>query len=500
MAETPTFQIAAELGADHLEQLLPGIVGRALPAFIGAQRWYGDKARDLSQIDIAASSVVRHDRGYLVLLNVTVAFSQGASAEYFVPLSVLPAGDPEVGIIGTIEGDGERWIVFDAVQTAGFRRWLLEELNRQGSDPTSRFRWTTTSAASDPLPAAMRAESRLSSAQQSNSSIVYGNSVILKIFRRLSPGVNPEVELGRFLTTRTSFRNIPLLLGEWGYTAADGSSRSLAVAQSFIPSVGDGWSHTLNALNSPAAATDADARRLGQLTAQLHLALASARSDDDLSPEPIRTEDAASWSERVNEAVTWTAQALRHVAGNHSGETRELIEAFLGLAPRLTAQASGFERLVGRQKTRVHGDYHLGQTLRTTGGDFVILDFEGEPQRPIEERRAKTSPLKDVAGMLRSFGYARGAAEREAAAGTSPAEVVRSDLVAWERTTRRAYVESYVAESRRGGAKYLPPSDDDIRQALAAWELDKALYEVNYELNNRPDWLALPLAATLKLA
>jgi maltose alpha-D-glucosyltransferase/alpha-amylase len=500
MAETPTLEVDTQLGADQLEQLLPSIVTRALPRFLGAQRWYGDKASEISRVDIAASTVLPHDRSYLVLLGVTVAFSQGARAEYFVPLSVLPPAAVGSGTVARIEAGGENWIVVDAVQTPAFRRWLLEELSREGRDRSSRFRWTATSAANEFLSAAMLAESRVSSAQQSNSSIVYGSSVILKVFRRLSPGINPEVELGRFLTTRTGFRNVPLLLGEWSYAAADGATRSLAVAQSFVPSVDDGWSYTLNALASPASATDADARRLGQLTAQLHLALASARSDADLVPEPIGAEDAATWSLSVSAAVTSTVEALRNVAVSHTGETRELIEAFLSLSPRLAAQASGFERLVGRDKIRVHGDYHLGQTLRTTDGDFVILDFEGEPQRPIQERRAKTSPLKDVAGMLRSFGYARGAAEREAAASTAASEVVRSALVAWERTTRRAFIDSYVAESRRGGARYLPASDDDIRQAIGAWELDKALYEVNYELNNRPDWLALPLAATLKLA
>jgi maltose alpha-D-glucosyltransferase/alpha-amylase len=191
---------------------------------------------------------------------------------------------------------------------------------------------------------------------------------------------------------------------------------------------------------------------------------------------------------------------LRRRGQNESGSTADLISTLIALADRLPSRSVGFERLVGALKTRVHGDYHLGQTLRTTSGDFVILDFEGEPQRPIAERRAKTSPLKDVAGMLRSFGYARGAAERDAFARGDDRESLRADLVAWERSARRAFLASYVVTSRRGGARYLPSSDDDLRQAVAAWELDKALYEVNYELNNRPDWLALPLSAVIKLA
>jgi maltose alpha-D-glucosyltransferase/alpha-amylase len=500
MPDAPTFRTEGNLSTQTLEALLPAIVAHALPSFIGAQRWFGDKSRDIARIEGAARLVLPQNGSFLILLGVRLFFDTGGPVEYFVPLSVARSAAGDVAPVARIEAVDGEWTVLDAVQTPAFRRWLLEELARDRRDSSSGFRWSASSAANEFLSAAMLAESRVSSAQQSNSSIVYGSSVILKVFRRLSPGLNPEVELGRFFTTRTGFRNTPRLLGEWSYEGPDGVTRSLAVAQSFIPSVGDGWSYTLETLYYATTATDADARRLGQLTAQMHLALESARGDPDLAPEPIGAKDIAAWSQRVARAVESTAGAVATVAGREHGETRELIDAFLNLAPRLASQASGFDRLIGRNKTRVHGDYHLGQTLRTTDGDFVILDFEGEPQRPIEERRAKTSPLKDVAGMLRSFGYARGAAERRASTGDAAREDLRSMLVAWERSTRRAFIDSYVAESRRGGARYLPASDDDVRQALSAWELDKALYEVNYELNNRPDWLALPLAATLKLA
>ncbi|MEA2511669.1 MAG: maltose alpha-D-glucosyltransferase / alpha-amylase [Thermomicrobiales bacterium] len=500
MTAAPTFQAQDELNAERLEALLPDLVRQALPGYVGSQRWFGDKARILTRTEPSAHALVVRPDAIFVLLIVDVAFAEGAPVEYFVPLTVSRPGDVDPLPIAWIEAPCARWVVQDAIQTRMFRDWLLEELVRRETASSGRFRWTATTASNELLLSARDAGSRVSTAQQSNSSIVYGNSVILKAFRRLSPGINPEVEIGRFLTTSTGFRNTPRLLGEWTYVGGDGVVSSLGVAQSFIPSVGDGWGYTLDALRSPANASDAEARRLGELTAQMHLTLESARGDPDLTPEPIQPEDATAWVAGVARAVTTTARALEVTSDHRIGETRDLIDAFLNLAPRLTAQASGFELLVGATKTRVHGDYHLGQTLRTTDGDFVILDFEGEPQRPIHERRAKTSPLKDVAGMLRSFGYARGAAERQAHERGEPLDSLRSALVAWERSARRAFIDGYVAESRRGGARYLPTSDDDIRQALAAWELDKALYEVNYELNNRPDWLALPLAATLKLA
>jgi maltose alpha-D-glucosyltransferase/alpha-amylase len=499
MTRPPTIPVENALTAERLDQLLPEIAARALAPYIASQRWYGDKARQIRSIALTVGSVVPDEDALLALQIIEISFADGVAAEYFVPLVVSTDENAERSAIAEIAALDGPWFVVDAVPTPRFQRWLLESLARQRADASGMLRWSATSVAAEALPAARHAQSRVSAAEQSNSSIVYGRSIILKVFRRLSPGINPEVELGRFLTTRTSFRHMPLLLGEWTYHSAGAEPRSLAVAQSFVANVGDGWSHLLQTLRTPATATAEDARRLGELTAQLHLALESARGDPDLAPEPIQPEDIAAWTAGLIASIDSTARALSAVASRETGDTRDLIDAFLNLTPQLSAQASGFERLIGRAKIRVHGDYHLGQTLRTTGGDFVILDFEGEPQRSIVERRAKTSPLKDVAGMLRSFSYARGAAERQFGDVGLPSGVDRTPLIAWERSARRAFLDSYIAASRRGGAGYLPPSDDEVRQALAAWELDKALYEVRYELNNRPDWLALPLAATLKL-
>jgi maltose alpha-D-glucosyltransferase/alpha-amylase len=262
--------------------------------------------------------------------------------------------------------------------------------------------------------------------------------------------------------------------------------------------VGDGWEEVLRLLQEPDAAGDSVPRRLGEITAQLHMALSSSPWDPAFAPEPITADDIARWTAATTNALESVAHDLRAKRSEVDSETRDLIETFLALVPRLALQATGYERLRGRAKTRVHGDYHLGQTLCTTTGDFIIVDFEGEPQRPIEERRAKTSPLKDVAGMLRSFSYARSVAERTAEAQGSHHGAAA--LIAWERAARRAFLGAYLAVSRQGHATYLPASDDDVRQALGAWELDKALYEIRYELNNRPDWLRVPLAAVLKLA
>ncbi|HEY8447688.1 MAG TPA: phosphotransferase [Thermomicrobiales bacterium] len=497
---TVRLTLSEQLDRERLQAALPRLVEEALPAFLPSRRWFGDKSRTITGVTLRDVSIVPVAEGYLALALLSVAFDAGEPADYFAPLLISKAAATEP--LAEIEAGGERWTVSDALTDRSVHRWLLDQLDAGASftGTSGKFVWEPIAASAgsslDAVDRARGAETRVSAAEQSNTSIVYGTAVILKVFRRVQPGLNPEAELGRFLTTRGGFRHTPALLGTCTYVPNGGEPYSLAVAQEFVENIGDGWSFVVRSLTEPESADVEAPRRLGELTAQLHLALSNAPWDPALAPETITADDVRRWAQATESAIEATAAALSAKLEHVDGETRDLIQTFLQVQSRLRAQTAGYERLRGRAKTRVHGDYHLGQTLRTTDGDFVILDFEGEPRRPIHERRAKTSPLKDVAGMLRSFSYARGAAERVA---TSPSgQPQRAALIAWERAARRAFLNAYVSESRRGGAPYLPASDDDIRQAVMAWELDKALYEINYELNNRPDWLRLPLASVLK--
>jgi maltose alpha-D-glucosyltransferase/alpha-amylase len=278
------------------------------------------------------------------------------------------------------------------------------------------------------------------------------------------------------------------------------------VAQRFVESEADGWRFALDSLRAMLNADKEweqlhsswleDMQLLGETTADLHLQLASASSNREFSPEPITHPDVEAWESEAYGSLERVQVRLGRINAPDE-ETSTLIEAFMNALPGLSARRLGFERLVGCSKIRVHGDYHLGQTLRTTDKRFVVLDFEGEPSRPIAERRAKSSPLKDVAGMFRSFNYARGVTER---AENGQSHGVPGGLINWERETREAFLSGYLDRARSGHARFLPDSAEDVREALAAWELHKALYEVLYELDNRPSWLGLPLAATLKLA
>ena len=406
--------------------------------------------------------------------------------------------------LATIDAGGT-WHVLDVFALSRGRAWLLEQLATEATLPAEwgTFVWRTNELLAPHLAAARSGESRLGTAEQSNTSVVYGASLILKAFRKFEPGANPELEIARFLTAETDFRHVPMLTGELSYVPTSGEPVALGLMQTFVPNVGDGWSYTLDLLGAAPAGGDLGrlyhpfAHRLGVRTGQLHLALASVPTDPAFAPEPIDDDDTAIWIDASRAVLAQTSDALRAHADLVPAALKDDVRAFFAAQDDLASRIGGFALLRGTSKTRVHGDLHLGQTLRTASEDVVFLDFEGEPARPLAERRAKSSPLKDVAGMLRSFAYVRGVAARADHAGAGRAHD-HDSLVAWERSARAAFVDGYLAETAGHGAAFLPSDRAAFDAALAAWELDKAVYEITYELNNRPDWLAIPLEAVLR--
>jgi maltose alpha-D-glucosyltransferase/alpha-amylase len=311
--------------------------------------------------------------------------------------------------------------------------------------------------------------------EQSNTSIRFGNALILKLFRRLQFGPNPDVEVGWFLTEQSDFRGTPPLAGSLSYLTGDGCEAALALLQGFEPNRGDAWMTTLDRVRrvlegeDPAESVAAMAR-LGRTTAELHLALAGGAGD--FSAEPITAADVAAWRAAIDDEVQLAVSGL--AAKGITLDTANLLH-----------RADGLSALQGSLKARHHGDYHLGQVLERTDGAFVIIDFEGEPAKPLAQRREKRTPLRDVAGMLRSFDYARHAALRAAPA---PAKELAD---AWYDAVREAFLNDYLRVARKKPG--LIP--DHVEAPLSALELEKAAYEVLYELNNRPDWLPIPLAA-----
>jgi maltose alpha-D-glucosyltransferase / alpha-amylase len=381
--------------------------------------------------------------------------------------------------------------------------------------------------------------SHIGSAEQSNTSIIYGNQLILKLFRRLQPGLNPDVEIGRFLTEVTRFQHIAPFFGEIATTPPAGEKTTIAMLQGLVANQGDGWQWFLKQLaaffaavadlpapqqspapgflrvNAPLPEVERHsgpslqaAALLGQRTAELHLALATPTGDPAFAAEAFTTDDLARDAHRIDAQITSTLETLKAKLSTLKDVTADHAALLLSRRIDLFARANAITDLeAAGQRIRIHGDYHLGQTLRTASsgadpGDFVLLDFEGEPARPLAARRQKQSPLKDVAGMIRSLSYA-------AYTGLGNYLTVNPDLtragsegltawtIAWQNSASavflRAYREAIAAQPA------LLPSPQQSQTLLDAYLLEKALYELLYELNNRPTWLRIPLSGILTL-
>lgn len=432
----------------------------ALAAWLPAQRWFAGKAQRIDRVAIEA----RVPLGGAVLVLARVWLADGTDDRYALPL--LPAASPA-----------------DALDDPAFTRELLGVMARGGrvagdlgivtGHPTSVF----PRLLPDHLPP------RRVGAEQSNTSIAFGELLILKQFRRLPPGINPEEELTRFLTEQTSFTHAPRLLGSLAYEAPSGERATLAVAHELIVGAEDGWSWMLGQLRAlapragapaPSAAPTLDAlRRLGERTGQLHTALAGEARDPDFAPEPITEADLQRWSEDVDHQLAAARAAL---GGSLPVEVPDVAPALAGLR--------------GAMKIRHHGDFHLGQTLYLPArADFMIVDFEGEPLRPLAERRRKHAAPRDVAGLLRSISYA-------AATGREAEREEWRDT--WEEAAAREFTAGYLAAA--AGARFLPPVPSAFTRAFAAFELEKAAYEVVYEARHRPSWLAIPLRGLVSAA
>ena len=481
-------------------------LGPPLSAYLPDQRWYGDKERRLAHAAVVDVAAVPAGEEWFALAVAEVTFADGGEqSRYFLPLAISSRQAVEASTLALLHTpDGPRHVA-DALAAPGFPAWLLGQLAGDARVPGVRgeFRWQSLPALADHLTAARAGEARVGGAEQSNSAVRYDEALFIKLFRRLRPGLNPDEEVTRYLATRTPFRRLPLPLGAVTYIADEGTTYPLALAQTFVPSVGDGWSYTLDYLGAAGTVASRSyapaARRLGERTGQLHLALVHDAGDPAFAPEPISPSDVEQWESELVAKLRETEADLRARAPDLPLPLRRRIAAFAERLPELGRRAGGFRAQLGGAKTRVHGDYHLGQVLRTPDDDWVILDFEGEPARSIAERRAKTSPLKDVAGMLRSFGYARGAALRAVPEEGRTDEFARR-LATWEVATRAAFLAGYRAEVEHAAAPVAPRDADAFLAAVTAWELDKAVYEIAYELGNRPDWLDLPLHALLDSA
>jgi maltose alpha-D-glucosyltransferase/alpha-amylase len=508
-----------------------------LMPFLMRQRWFGGKSRRTRLARFVDWGLLRRGPQPLFLTIVETQFDDGTKHQYFLPLTICPAADAKGlieqsphAVLANITG-ARKAVLFDAWFDDRFARTLLDAVEREEQMATKRG---TVRALKTPAFAGRRGAAgddlgiRRMSVEQSNTSIVYGDLLILKLFRRIEPGVNPDLEIGLQLTERTRFARVPPVAGAFEYAGPGGDPATLAMMQDLIKSQGDGWTHALGEVgrfyedvgdesaphvDGTAWLTDSTplesavqamgaylgaAATLGRRTAEMHLALASDSTNRAFAPEPMVADDlerlTAGSSLQANQALERLASAQPglpedvQLAANRLLRSADVLRERIRSSPRLEFVAS---------KIRVHGDYHLGQVLLCEG-DFYILDFEGEPTRPLTERRLKQSPLKDVAGMIRSFGYAAYAG-LFAHTSSRRSELARLESWAriWQLCASSAFVDAYFTAV--DGALFVPAANAERDALLEMFVLDKALYELNYELNNRPDWVRIPLRGILDL-
>jgi maltokinase len=445
----------------------------ALNEWIVAQRWFASKTRQVDHIAIASAVPLRSEAPLFVLCLVEARFPAGTHETYQVPLGLRPAEEGWADR-AILEADG--WTVYDALADPAYGRELLHRMRSnteaQVEQDEFAFRWAQSAGAG----LGGTVDVRPVGVEQSNSSVVFGEELILKAFRRVEPGINPELELLRFLSAR-GFPHIAPLAG-WYEVEGRLIDATLGILQEYLAGARDGWELTLDELASDPDTMLDRLQALGAVIGEMHRALGSDSSDPAFCPDEPSSEALAILTADVDEQIERVfldlpeSEALEPIAGRGQ-DVRERLN--------LLSHVSAGGRVI-----RTHGDLHLGQTMLSDRG-WVVLDFEGEPARPLPERRLKRSPLRDVAGMLRSFSYA--VAGARLLRGVEPPED-------WEARARERFLAGY---HETVDATLLPPGQQATDQLLSVFELEKAVYELRYELNNRPDWVSIPVAGILRL-
>lgn len=557
---------AAPRAADHLPALtakdkwyhvLDGRGGNALtkllPEWLQKRRWFSGKAKSIRTASITDTVRLEHDQnGDVQLLFVEVDYVNDVAETYLLPVGFASGqqatqmiGDNSAALIATLTLTAGKetvsGVLYDAFGNEALGQLMLDMIGgrrrAQGQHgalaghPLRSFRTLRGSPDDHLAVRSLRAE-------QSNSTIIYGDRMLLKMFRRLDEGVNPDLEIGRFLTETAHFSNVPQVAGSVDYHPSTGSLSTVGVLQEFVRNEGDAWSYTLENVNRffdrvlsthridppdvadlpknglvaaaaeplPPLARDLcnayleSAALLGQRTGEMHLALASASENPDFVSESFSELYQRSLYQGMRSLARKTIRMLRGKISSLPAGIQSDAQALLKGEQELLLR---FESIVGRKlsgaRIRCHGDYHLGQVL-FTGKDFVIIDFEGEPSRRISERRIKRSPLRDVAGMIRSFDYAA-----QTVLFNQVSAVVHKDdfpayqgwAVFWSQWTSAQFLASYLNTVK--SSSFATQGTAEVKTLLDVFLLEKAVYELAYELNNRPTWVQVPMGGILRI-
>lgn len=449
--------------------------------YLPRQRWFGERSATVRTATIADAIPVEWP---------------DAPGRFVVARARVEAGSPTHYQLFLREGDAS---FADALEDSAFRRGLVDAFAAGCTFTNGAARWVIQSETEAPFKVPADASITPGRAEQSNSSLFVGSQAVLKLFRKIAPGVHPDLEVTRFLTIERRFLHTPALLGSIHFIDGEGPWAA-GMLQELVPGATDAWSHALDCARPWLESGDrpetppftGEAERIGAITRAMHDALGSGDPGSAFEPRAAEASDLDEWTDAT---VAMMRRALRSAK-------RESDAAAFERAIRATVH--GMAQDAGA-KIRIHGDYHLGQVLRSMTDAFLIVDFEGEPARPLEERRRPHSPLRDVAGMLRSFAYAAAVAGRSASGSRLSAFGKKEDASRgerWESTLRSAFLAGYFAgevsapatQSREPTA-ILPRSRANAERLIRLFEWEKAFYELQYEVDHRPDWAWIPLRA-----
>lgn len=480
-----------------------------LPKFLKKARWFEGKSANIEHIQI--KTMVKIAKSMLCFLEVSYR-EREAFDTYLLPISFSTDTKTASDIITTLAVDSHEGILYDSIHDESFRKACLLLFTKTRKVDSSAFTAYTRQDLKKSL-GEYAQNSRLFSADQSNSSLLYDNKLFLKLYRRLESGVHPEVELERYLTEQANFTHIPPFAGALEYKKAHTARSTIALLQEYVPNEGTVWKLTIDSLSkffeevltlketeqSPVTLLDdliggrylEIAKSLGERSAELHIALIPTSDDSEFRPEPFTTLYQRSLYQDMRRMTKSVCELLKKERAYLAEDLQKLISLILDKEQEiLTFFQKIRQKPLAALRTRIHGDYHLGQVLYT-GKDFCIIDFEGEPLHTLERRRSKQSPLKDVAGMVRSFHYAaHKALSLQAAIQTDLAKLERWADSWCERVTG-VFLKAYFQKIETSAMAIVPNDRDDCMYLLQAFALEKALYEVAYELNVRPEWMSI---------
>jgi maltose alpha-D-glucosyltransferase/alpha-amylase len=513
-------QLDVLLGNSQRERL----ESEVLPNHIQNARWFGSKARTFRNLKVTEQLAVSPDADGARLWFAEVNYLDAPTETYTIPVKIA-SGETAHSITqnaphAIVAHFGRRngAILCDAIWDPTFRSELFDTIVQRRTLRAQAGQFVgVANLGLEAQDLDFSEKSHVLSAEQSNSSMLFDNKFFLKLYRKLENGVNPDVEITRFLTEQTDFQNVPAFVGALEYRRPKAEPTVVCLLQRAVANAGDVWTLTVDALGryyervlerkadlqnetAPPGVLIEElvggvypekVRLLGQRTGELHLALASRGDNPAFAPEPFNAMAQRSVYQSMRtslrRAFTFLEKKLSEVPAKFRSEAREVLAAEKEILAR---EKRLLDRRTNAAKIRIHGDYHLGQ-LVYTGKDFVILDFEGEPARPLSDRKMKRSALRDVAGMIRSFQYAAYAALWQPAMRKEDVPFLERWADLWYRQTSSLFLQSYL--NTTSGARFIPEDSDDLQVMLEAYLLDKAVYEIGYELNNRPSWVLIPI-------